>query len=395
MSLRSETVTRPTDSGSESESRVDASTEILLVGTFGGGGIHQYVERLDEELAGRVDASLYDMHSNPKGDGLVWILRSLVLSLVAALKFPFRSPPDIVHVHASQTCSFYRATPYVFVVRHLWRRPVVFHVHGSSFDEFVTTDNRAIRWLQSAVFARCDRIVVLSEYWRQTVAPRVDPQKLTVIPNAVSVDEYDPRYDRDSPLLVFVSNMFERKGILEFVDAIDELATIGVEFDVRIAGDGPLADAPADLADRHDCVQYLGYVSEDYKRALLSQGTVYVLPTYAEGLPIALLEGMAGGNAVVSTSVGSIPEVVDEEGGVVIEPGDTESLALTLRTLVESPERVREMGRYNRRLVQKRYSWATVVDSVLDVYSDVLPGPGSDRQAGTRQGDAETSELAR
>lgn len=355
----------------------DESVEVLLVGTLGGGGIHHYVENLDRRLDDTIRTTVYDMYADPKGEGVVWFVRSLLLSILAAVRFPFRRRPDLVHVHASQSFSFYRATPYVLVAALLWRRPVIFHVHGSSFDEFVETNAPFPRAVQNLVFGQCDRIIVLSAYWHRILSSRVDEAKLVTIPNAVAVDDYDPRHDGEVPRIVFISNMIQRKGVSEFIEAIDHLTeTLDTPFEVEIAGAGPLAGEVEDLAGRHEHVTYHGFVSEADKRQLLSTGDVFVLPSHAEGLPIAMLEGMAGGNAIVSTTVGSIPEVIDSEGGILVDPGDSAELASAIETLIRDPRMTATMGRHNRELVLDRYTWVAVTEQVSALYRQVVAESG-------------------
>ncbi len=348
-----------------------ATTRVLIVGTYGGGGVHQYVEEQHRRLQDRVSVESYDMAMPPAGSGLWWVLRAVAMGLWAALAFPFRSRPDIVHIHTSHRFSFYRSSLYVLVAKYVWRRPVVVHVHGSSFDEFVDTDSTLLARYQSIVFAASDRVIVLSEYWKDVVAMRTDRDRIIVLPNAVEPDNYEPTLDHETPRVVFVSNLIDRKGVSEFVAAIDELQH-EYEFHVDIAGKGPLAGQVEALADRHDDVTYHGYVSEEQKRSLLSAGSIYVLPTYAEGLPIAMLEGMAGGNAVVSTTVGSIPEVIDDDHGLLVSPGDVDELRSALATLLDSPDRVRTLGEQNRAAICDRYAWDEIVDELLRLYDQQI-----------------------
>lgn len=345
-------------------------TDLLIVGTRGGGGIHHYVDELADRLPRTLSVSVYDMNTPPDGSGVHWFLVSFLHSLWAMVKFPFRRPPDVVHVHASHRFSFYRAAPYVLFAAHVWRRPVVLHIHGSSFDEFAETDDAAVRWLQRTVFGAADRVVVLSEYWRDLLADRVDAEKLEVLPNAVDPSEYDPSYGADTPHVVFVSNLIERKGVSELLAAIETLDERGATYRATIAGKGPLAAEVEAVAERSANLTYVGYVSEADKRALLDSGTVFVLPTYAEGLPIAMLEGMAGGNAIVSTRVGSIPEVIGPDNGVLLDPGDSDGLADAIGALVADPAGTEAMGRTNRALVESTYSWDRATDRLQELYAE-------------------------
>lgn len=198
---------------------------------------------------------------------------------------------------------------------------------------------------------------------------RADEDKLVVLPNAVDADEYDPQFDADPPRIVFVSTLIERKGVPAFVEAVESLAASATEeFAVDVAGDGPLSDQVEALATRHEEVTYWGYVSEQRKRELLSEGSIYVLPTHAENLPIAMLEGMAGGNAVVATPVGGIPDVVGPENGYLVEPGNPDALADALSSLLSAPRTVESMARRNRDLVAAEYDWTVATDRLVELY---------------------------
>lgn len=353
--------------------------DIMLVGTFGGGGVHQYIVNQQTELETRygTDVSTYDVGTAPSGSGVVWFAYSFLLAAVAVVRFPFRTPPDVVHVHTSHRYSFYRSSFYVLFGAYVWRRPVVLHVHGSGFDEFIATDARPVRWLQSAVFDASDRVIALSDYWRQVLGSDVSAEKLAVVPNSVDPGAYTPEFTPEPPHVVYLSSLVERKGVADLMAAlkiVDE--RVAGDYRVTIAGDGPLADQVERLAASHDHVEYAGYVSEERKRAILEAGSIFVLPSYAEGLPIAVLEGMAGGNAIVSTRVAGIPDVIDDRNGILVESGAPDRLADALVRLLESPDRVERMARRNRRLVEERYCWERTTDRLVEIYQAELDRPG-------------------
>ena len=357
-----------------------SSSEVLIVGSNNKptGGIPRYIPEQLRHLPEDVEGRVYDIGA-AEGSGVSWLVTSLCLALADALAFPLQRRPDVVHVHTSQRLSFYRASAYVLFARYGWRVPVLLHIHGSSFDEFVATESVPVRTLQRLVYDASSEIVVLSQYWKRQLEPHADREKITVLPNAVNPADYEPRYDAEPPHVVFVSNLIERKGVNELIDALETVLDDGPEIRVSIAGKGPLSPAVERLADRHDSVTSLGYVSEDRKRELLEEGSIYVLPAHAEGLPIAILEAMAGGNAIVSTTVGSIPEVIGTENGRLLSPGDSRALASRLEELANDPETVRAMGRRNRRFVEERYCWDVVVTRLVDRY-ERLADPDPDRQ---------------
>lgn len=384
-----------TAGGADRNREAFSGLDLLVVGTFAGGGIHRYIEEQVDRLRDVASIRTHDMASPPIGSGRLGFIWGVLTGLVAMVRFPVRDRPDVTHVHTSHWYSFYRASVYVLFAKHVWNAPVVLHVHGSSFDEFIDTDSRAVAALQWLVFESSDDIIVLSDHWADVVSTRADADRIRVLPNAVDPstfgsetppdetaedspeegpgatpsDRQPPTPGDEVPHVVFVSNLIERKGVKELSEALETLAaTHPGEFRATVAGDGPLADRIERLAAEHDEITYLGYVSEERKRSLLSDGAIYVLPTYAEGLPIAMLEGMAGANAVVSTTVGSIPEVIDEDRGILTEPGDVDQLTEALERLVTAPERRARMAENNRRTIEERYSWDHVTDELVAIY---------------------------
>jgi glycosyltransferase involved in cell wall biosynthesis len=344
---------------------------VLLVGPVQAtGGIARYIGELRGRLPGSVAVAVYDTAA-PPGSGPVRFARGAVGALLDALRFPFHDRPDVLHVHTAEQYSFLRKSVYVLLGRYVWGKPVVLHVHGPTFDRFVAEASAPLRVLQRVVFAASARIVVLSPYWEEALSTRLPAEKTVVLPNAIDTDEYAPRFDAEPPHVVFVANHVPRKGIREFTDAVARALDGGTDCRVSIAGSGPLDHYAEDLAERYPEVSYLGYVSEEEKRELLCTASIYVLPAYAEGLPIGVLEGMAGGNAVVATAVGGVPDLVDKNGGKLVSPRDSDALADALETLVAAPEEVREMGRHNAEIVEQ-YTWERVLPRLIDLYETVV-----------------------
>ncbi|PSP92876.1 glycosyltransferase family 1 protein [Halobacteriales archaeon QS_4_62_28] len=373
----SEDPSSPVDTEAQSEavgsSEAAAGTviglEVLVVGTFGGGGIHSYIDKQVEWLDDSLSIATHDMGMPPVETGSLRFLQGLVIGVYAMLRFPFQSTPDIVHVHTSHRYSFYRSSMYVLFARYVWDVPVVLHIHGSSFDDFVTTESTVVAALQRHVFAVSTEIVVLSDYWEEILATRGIETKIRIIPNAVDPEIYPVKENETVPHIVFVSNLIERKGVRELAAALEQLSERQPDsFEASIAGDGPLSGRIERLAAEHDEVQYLGYISEERKRSLLGDGSIFVLPTYAEGLPIAMLEGMAGENAIISTNVGGIPDVIDDEQGIIVEPGDVDQLTSGLEELITAPERRHRMAANNRQAIEESYSWQEASEELIDLY---------------------------
>jgi len=360
--------------GERSKNGISTMLDVLVVGPAGRdtGGIARYIAEQRRHLSA-CSVRVYDVQT-PEGTGAAGFLLGAIIGASQLMAFPFRPRPDIVHVHTSHRYSFYLSSLYVLFCSVFWRRPVVIHVHGSAFDEFVDTASRPLRWTLALVFGRCAAVIVLSSYWASVLEGLVAPDKLHIMPNAVDVREYEPTFSGRVPHVVFVSNLLRRKGVPELLRALDRLrgAADSPPFRVTIAGDGPLATDVEAFAARSKDVEYLGYVSEPRKRRLLENGTIFVIPSLAEGLPISLLEAMAGGNAVVATNVGSIPEVLDEANGELVPPGDDEALTAAIRRFLVDPEGTESAGRHNREMAVEAYSWTERAEELTTLYQTVV-----------------------
>jgi glycosyltransferase involved in cell wall biosynthesis len=349
--------------------------QVLVVGPVGSdtGGIAQYVK---EQLS-HLDEYQTETHdiSPPEGSGLIWMGFTILHAIEGLLTFATRERPNIVHIHSSYGLSFARASAYVISSRFVLRRPIVLHIHGSSFDDFVATDSRTMAWYQSAIFGLTCRVIVLSAYWEDVIAKRVNEDRIRVVPNAIDPDDYDPDTTSSVPHIVVVSNLIERKGIPELIQAISWLQeSESNPFQVTIAGKGPLSDEVAEVANKYDTIEYQGYVSEEEKRAILEGGTIYALPSHAEGLPIGILEGMAAGNAIVSTDVGSIPEVIGEKNGRIVSPGEVTELRQAITYLIQNPGVADDIAAQNIADIENKYSWPAIADHLETIYDDCVNG---------------------
>lgn len=123
-----------------------------------------------------------------------------------------------------------------------------------------------------------------------------------------------------------------RKGVYDLIDAVELASREDPALTVCIAGDGEVEKVRELVAtkglERHISVS--GWIDETQKLEYLKKAATLVLPSYYEGLPISVLEGMAAGKAVISTKVGALPEVVGDGNGILVAPGDVEGLAAAM-----------------------------------------------------------------
>lgn len=173
--------------------------------------------------------------------------------------------------------------------------------------------------------------------------------------------------------LAFVARLDHVKGVGELLEAIAVLADDMPGLRLDLAGDGPgRADyeklaAKLGIADR---VVFHGYVNQTGVAELLATADAYVLPSFAEGVPVGLMEAQVSGLPVIATQVGGVSElVIDGETGFVCRPGDRRQLAERIAQLAADPERRRRMGAAGRSRVIKDFDSASEGRRLASLFS--------------------------
>jgi glycosyltransferase involved in cell wall biosynthesis len=217
---------------------------------------------------------------------------------------------------------------------------------------------------------------VLSDQWKKSLTPYAPGARWAVIHNSVNVPA-EPHAAKEGPTtFLFLGNLGVRKGVLDLVEASRQLLGKGEDFRVKIAGNETeggeverlLRTVQQNGLSSH--IEYLGVISGPDKDDAMRSADVIVLPSHAEGLPMALLEGMAYGLAVLSTNVGGIPELVSEgRDGLLVDPGDIDALAKAMHRLTADKVLAERMGRAARQKIVEKYSMSAMTAKLNQLYS--------------------------
>ncbi|EDX84438.1 glycosyl transferase, group 1 family protein [Synechococcus sp. PCC 7335] len=281
----------------------------------------------------------------------------------------FRGKVDLVHIHLSDGGSLLRKALIASIVRW-FRKPVIVHAHGAEFHTTYFQLPHRLQRLLGIVFRQCSSFIVLSNTWKEFYMSQLGlkEKQMVVLPNPTKLPLEIP--DRSqSPLVrfVFLGRVGARKGTFDLIKAFSKLsADAQAQAQLLIAGDGDLVQAKELVAQLEisDRVTLLGWIGAQQRETLLSDADVFVLPSYNEGLPMALLEAMGWGLPTIVTPVGGIPEVIQsEQNGLLINAGDVTRLTAAMQTLVDHPQQRLELGKAAR-------STASLYD--IHVYCDRL-----------------------
>jgi glycosyltransferase involved in cell wall biosynthesis len=277
---------------------------------------------------------------------------------------------EIIHCHGI------KPDLYAFFAARHFNIPLVSTCHLWTFDS-------KRDWLVSAL-ERCilhglDRVVVVSDH----IIPQLRRfgVRADVIYNGIDLAPFShPAFDFKMkmkwcgrPIVGVVGRLAPQKGLQNLLRAAPEVLRDTPNALFVIVGDGPerqILEADAKALGIRDSVCFLG-VRQDIPE-ILSSMDVLAMPSLDEGLPMALLEAMASGRAVVASSVGGIPRVIQNRvNGIIVSPGDVNGLAAALRDLLKHGDFRTALGKKARETVELRFSAASMAMRYLEVYSGV------------------------
>ncbi|MFC5381883.1 glycosyltransferase family 4 protein [Aquipuribacter nitratireducens] len=214
--------------------------------------------------------------------------------------------------------------------------------------------------VRSADFVACISDFCRSQLMRWTTPQEWD--RLYLVRMSVDAERYRPteRPDRDpaAPLRVlFVGRLVPEKGPSVLLDAVRRMPDVPLE--VQVVGAGDLADDLAAVVARHglgDRVRLVGPLGQDELPARYGWADVLCLPSFAEGLPVVLMEAMATGLPVVTTPIAGVGELVEDGvSGLLCPPGRADLLAACLRRLAEDPALRRRLGARGQQRVRQEF----------------------------------------
>jgi glycosyltransferase involved in cell wall biosynthesis len=307
------------------------------------------------------------------------------------LNLTFRERPHIVHTHTAKAGTLGRLAALMFnVTQPKRRRCIVLHTfHGHVFTGYFSSPaSWLVKTVERVLGTVTDRVITISPAQRRDIVERfriADADRTVVVPLGLNLapflklpaDAETLRASLDIPASDFVVGFIGR-----FVP-IKDLQTLVTAFGAAhrrlggmwllLAGDGPSrpsVESAARVAGVADRVRFLGWV-DDLSRFYASLD-VCALSSLNEGTPVALIEAMAAGKAVVATRVGGIPDLIEDgRTGMLVNAGDSQAMSQVLVELASNPQKRSLLGQ-NARNDVLRFSTDRLVDDVDRLYRELL-----------------------
>lgn len=274
---------------------------------------------------------------------------------------------SIVHIHFSEPTSAKRKNIFLSISK-FFKKTVIVHFHSFSVN---TTIHGKKRDLYIKIFNQADAIIVLSNYWKKQVEEIVlNPEKIHVIYNPCPLINPISKIEKQKYIL-FAGTMNKRKGYADLINAFSKVSNEFPDWKVVFAGNGEidLATKLSETLNISGNVIFKGWISGKEKEELFYSSSIFCLPSYAEGFPMAVLDAWAYGMPVVTTPVGGLPDILfHEENALVFQPGDIDSLASNLKNLIGSTELQQKLGKASLDLSNNLFHIKTISNQLDELY---------------------------
>lgn len=285
-----------------------------------------------------------------------------------------KSKVSVLYYHSSKGFALLKD---LVAIRHARRKAgvkTVLHIHFAEYAKIMTglkiCDKIIIRIIDKDI----SKVVLLSnQTLEEFVSHGLKRNKFSIIYNFSTVeytsDEQAKALENRSERcrFLFMGSIDRRKGICDILEC---LTNCDEKFEFHICG------SYCDEEIKRKVKNYIkqikspviehGYITGEQKRKVLLNSDVLVLPTYAEGLPMVIIEALHAGCAIISTSVGAIPEIIGKKNGFIIEPGNREQLLAAIKVLIENPSLLATMKEENLR-ISKQFTLKKFISSMSTI----------------------------
>lgn len=282
----------------------------------------------------------------------------------------------IVHIHGASYGSFYRKFILFIITKYIFKKKVIYHIHGGEYHLFYIKSNKLNKKFIKLFINNVDCLICLSNNWKCFFEKNFTPKKIETVSNIIDYPNKDP-YNKKSTIitLLFLGLISNNKGIFDLLKIIYEnKAKYTGRLRLIIGGNGETER----LKDLIKCqqmegiVEFVGWIAGKEKTSWLQKANIYILPSYNEGVPISILEAMSYSQAIISSNVGGIPEIVIlEKNGILIEPGNLEEIKSAIDFYIEHPEIIEVYGNESKSIT-KKYLPESVMKELMTIYTSLM-----------------------
>lgn len=318
--------------------------------------IAEHTEHLSREVCRELDVREVTHMSTP-------ILNRVVLPLLVA-EYEDRAPPELIHIQSRKMLR-----PGMRLAS-LWKVPCLLTIHDYLGEREQFRIHPEI----------CRKVIAVSDSVRNDLLARtgLNPDLVQVIRSGVDLDERtleDGILPPERPPVIGTAGALDRiKGVHYFLGAAQKVLQEFPGTQFLVSGSGPEEDRLRELSRSLGIDKQVTFVPSlnDFSAAIQAMD-IFCLPSLKQGLGSIMLEAMARGRPVIATRTGGVYSVVEDQvNGLIVPPGDIESLSQHIIELLQDPDRARQLGEAGREHVRQEYSVTRMLEQTAKLYRELL-----------------------
>lgn len=298
----------------------------------------------------------------------IWKLWYAMKAYIIALFIIWRY--DIVHFHTvPDRISLIIQMP-IFLLAHLGKKKTIMHIHmGNQLQNH--TDNKLFKWCLN----KTDLVILLAKKWQRLFEREYADVKTpnTVVYNACEMVPEVPLEEKEK-VIMMAAYFNDNKAPDLLLRAWQKIKNKYPDWRVYMLGNGEVERFRrlSEEMGLQDCVTFTGYVVDKEREEYFRKASIYAMCSYEEGFPMVVLEAWAYGICVVSTPVGGLPDVIEENKNCCIfQFGDADMLAREIEQLITNEAMRKEMSAYGRTFVNSHFSLDSINDKYIKLYESI------------------------
>lgn len=340
------------------------------------GGISNWVSLLDEYVSSKSNIQFLHINIAPRARDLdgrtIWnriVVQGLVMfRLGKELKNAIKcNQVDVVHITTSGQFAIIRDIVMLKTAKR-YGIPSVYHIRFGRIPEIASKNNREWKLIHKAMKIS-DQVIAIDHKTEKAIHDFAPEVNVCYVPNPFDMDKVSGiQKDGLRKVVIFIGWVVKTKGVEELLRAWERVHTRFSDWTLKIVG--PYSeDYLTDLKAKYSQTQVVfeGEKKHDDALSLLSQASIFTLPSYTEGFPNAVLEAMAFEKPIIATDVGAIPDML-QGCGMVIQKENVDALENALVKLLEDEELRERLGKAAKKKIAQEYSLEHVFNKYMDIW---------------------------
>jgi alpha-maltose-1-phosphate synthase len=288
---------------------------------------------------------------------------------------------DIVHIHSPLVPLIHTSHPILTTIHTPMLTDSYYRKVNSLFSIFSKISQRFVSYpLEMKLMKSSDLITTLTASISEELVNEygLKQKEIIVIGNGVDEKFFYPKYtqsgygNNEKKYILFVGRMDREKGLFDLIECGKFICDARSDIFFLIVGGGRDLDKLKGIVKKLELQQrfiFLGQIDKEKLIDLYQHATLFVLPSYHEGLPTVLLEAMSSGVPVVATNVRGNQDIVSSgKNGMLVPPRDPKKMAEVILTLLEDERLMKIFGENARKTIEEKYTWDRVSNDVLSCY---------------------------